>query len=1138
MALTPAEVTNLYEVILFRAPNAHELTVGQNSTADVLTDQLIATSANQVQPFILLYQAAFNRIPDAVGLDEGLGFWVNAYRDGNLNLWDYTAQIVNTPEFHDVFDDIPVQDAVNQIYVQALGRNAESEGLNYWVNLINSGEKTLTDVLFDISQTPESKARNGAAVENLQREVAAGDAEFDGSAPLPDFTPPPVPGPTPDAFTLTTGVDIKSLAAGQDAVGSTDTYTDGDAITGAGDNTVTLTLNGAISHQASLTNIDDVVLRSQSGTVVNTAGWTGIETVTLDKVVGDVGLRDVQSSDTQIDIVDANKTGQKIEVTYDAQGITENGANIGVRETFAAIKLGVENNTDAAIETINLTINDVAGKNSTLADLEGHKTTTLNIDGGFEGGKFKITGALDKTLTEIDASSVKSALDLNTSETFTKLTTLLGSGNDVLRTGDTLGTGDVIDGGAGNDRVIVDFASTNDPNRTPTITNVETLEASFQAAVQLNGTNIDKKLATIDLNESAARADFNNFNNGLKTLNVNGELAQGVEVDYDGKEFAELTVNVKADAGNAGNKAALRVLNADTVAVNFVAGATLSNGIQVDDDFSGRFTETLSIVNKSGGDATVGNHFGTAVVDGNTIKDFTVATEKDGDLTVGDASYASLAEANKLQHLKVDAASNSEIDLGVIGVGHTNESNLFGDAADDLETVEITAADYATIRSWGIDADDSHAQGNVAATVTSLDVTGGRNSVIALNGSTSELAVSGNSNVSLRQTDINGVAATPFVNTSGHNWLQAASIGVLNIDTDGAVFGSVDESAYYNSNPTESIYSFNNLIGLDLEAQSNGVVNLDGNVTGLWFQDEVVENINATGVKAGTAHHNITAVGFEAFLGENVADHINIGGRNFDFAVLTTSNASEGFTFEGSAGADYVVGTSSADVLHGNGGNDFLIGGAGADELFGGAGNDILDGGTGNDTINGGAGNDIIIGGHGQDFLTGGGGSDTFVFNFDNNPNESGKSTNATNKNDFITDFSTANDQIVIDVSADGAADYGNYLIAVFKGNDVNLVGNTTIANQVSVILRVGSYNEDGSFSYNENGDDVQALFLNDGDAFGPTFLGVGSIAEFINNQFVGTHAQAAFSQADHEIGLIGAADSLGSLALSDIVFV
>mgnify|MGYP000141466048 CR=1 FL=1 len=95
-----------------------------------------------------------------------------------------------------------------------------------------------------------------------------------------------------------------------------------------------------------------------------------------------------------------------------------------------------------------------------------------------------------------------------------------------------------------------------------------------------------------------------------------------------------------------------------------------------------------------------------------------------------------------------------------------------------------------------------------------------------------------------------------------------------------------------------------------------------------------------------------------------------IGGSD-PLADLTKSG-----NFEGSAGADMLVGTASDDVMRGNLGDDTLTGGAGDDTIEGGAGADTLDGGEGNDRLDGGQGRDILTGGNGNDILFGRAGDD------------------------------------------------------------------------------------------------------------------------------------------------------------------
>src|SRR3546814_10206317 len=82
-----------------------------------------------------------------------------------------------------------------------------------------------------------------------------------------------------------------------------------------------------------------------------------------------------------------------------------------------------------------------AGYESNMAALVGDGTTTLNISGGRSGLDFGIEGALDSTLTTLNAAAVAANLNLNVSESDQDMTITLGSGNDTLNMGDSLSTG-------------------------------------------------------------------------------------------------------------------------------------------------------------------------------------------------------------------------------------------------------------------------------------------------------------------------------------------------------------------------------------------------------------------------------------------------------------------------------------------------------------------------------------------------------------------------------------------------------------------------------------------------------------------------------------------------------------------------
>lgn len=100
-----------------------------------------------------LYQAAFDRTPDA----KGLGFWINALDQGQ-SLTSVAQGFVASQEFHDAYGAAPSShDLVVKLYENILHRAPEQSGLSFWVNALDRGVGT-ADVLAGISESGENKA--------------------------------------------------------------------------------------------------------------------------------------------------------------------------------------------------------------------------------------------------------------------------------------------------------------------------------------------------------------------------------------------------------------------------------------------------------------------------------------------------------------------------------------------------------------------------------------------------------------------------------------------------------------------------------------------------------------------------------------------------------------------------------------------------------------------------------------------------------------------------------------------------------------------------------------------------------------------------------------------------------------------
>ena len=89
-----------------------------------------------------LYLAYFGRPADPTGLN----YWL----EKGTSTSAFAANMYAQPEFIDTYGSLPVADQVNQIYQNLFCRDAEIEGLLYWVNEINSGRLQLASIANDL----------------------------------------------------------------------------------------------------------------------------------------------------------------------------------------------------------------------------------------------------------------------------------------------------------------------------------------------------------------------------------------------------------------------------------------------------------------------------------------------------------------------------------------------------------------------------------------------------------------------------------------------------------------------------------------------------------------------------------------------------------------------------------------------------------------------------------------------------------------------------------------------------------------------------------------------------------------------------------------------------------------------------
>jgi hypothetical protein len=101
-----------------------------------------------------IYQAAFNRTPDAAGL----GYWMNAL-DKGASLESIAADFVASTEFKTLYGEHPSNsDVLNKFYENVLHRQADGAGFSYWLNILDSKAATAAQVLAQFSESGENQA--------------------------------------------------------------------------------------------------------------------------------------------------------------------------------------------------------------------------------------------------------------------------------------------------------------------------------------------------------------------------------------------------------------------------------------------------------------------------------------------------------------------------------------------------------------------------------------------------------------------------------------------------------------------------------------------------------------------------------------------------------------------------------------------------------------------------------------------------------------------------------------------------------------------------------------------------------------------------------------------------------------------
>lgn len=102
-----------------------------------------------------LYQAAFDRAPD----QGGLGYWI-AQRDAGMGYVETAARFIDSNEFRSLYGQATTTSAfVDAVYRNVLHRAPDDDGRAFYIGQIDSGSKSMAQVLADFSESPENQTQ-------------------------------------------------------------------------------------------------------------------------------------------------------------------------------------------------------------------------------------------------------------------------------------------------------------------------------------------------------------------------------------------------------------------------------------------------------------------------------------------------------------------------------------------------------------------------------------------------------------------------------------------------------------------------------------------------------------------------------------------------------------------------------------------------------------------------------------------------------------------------------------------------------------------------------------------------------------------------------------------------------------------
>lgn len=863
--------------------------------------------------YYALKAAQLNAMNDGAGFEPNGNAWTaaqakQAINDAGLSAWDHYVQYGSK-------EGVSPSNSLDEgKYLQA-----KADALNA-ANYEGRSDWTPEQVKAAIEQ-------GGMTVlDHYEQYAGKGDLE---AAAIPASGPNPYevsdqPTPTPgEELTLTTADDKLSPTAedpafrtGADAdvingeinsQARTSTLNAGDQIDGGdGKDTLNVTMHNNFTGftDGFMKNVEVVNLSNDGSKAYSfsAAKMEGVETYNL---TGAVNLKDVASTAAAINVADLASGAMSVAYAADAVKGTEDALKLGLSNVGTAGEGKAEKPvsvTAAGIENLNVT---ASGAN--VVDLSGVKdATALNVAGD---GSLKVT-KVAAGVKDVDASTATGALNLDLSAATNVESVRLGSGDDTV-TVKNIKVDAALDGGAGNDEVIMDMLGVTDPvAKKLQMTGVETLTIKDAVAKTTISGADTTGLETVKVQNASADIILANMSSDNLNVAFDGASAGTVTVADD----LALTITAASDAA-ASVTTTIKAVAAPSVSLNVEGQMSFGGAIQADKATDVTLNATSSGNVSIGGDSSfkaVQNLTLSALADVtiNGVGGESQAVTVNGADVMGNLTLDVAATREDAADVEVTGSSLGENTV-IIGAGYDTISVTGGIDKDTVTLAEnFTAATDSEIKSLNIDLSTATNNDQLilgASTAGTIDFTGWD---LTLNG-----------------VDIIDAASAGAILKMDADLLsgQKMTIGSANAFAEADFIGTDGNDTIDFSNITGKVTK------LVIDAGAGDDIITAANVSSQYIiGGDGADNIHLEGTGNSSAHIKYNATDASAMDAEG-GDHIYGFGSNdvIEFAkgllvnasgtvmtelTTTASNATDGFTNIGSASSGII---SISDVITG-----------------------------------------------------------------------------------------------------------------------------------------------------------------------------------------------------------------------------